>query len=348
MTRFLAPLALLLPLSGTALAASEFDPSADPAALASAFVKTDRLAMLASMKRAAIAQFRVEFAVENDAKASSSGTTGWSSSQSDIKLVGVTDEARQLIADQLHDKLVQDLAATGLEVVPHAVVRETEGYKSLGPVMRSGQEPLGTRTGKSVFVGARAMPYYLTNDDRHLGLGTTLGAFSTTQPQNIEPTIAKALNAAVFRVTVFVAFADQSTSGGLFNIGSSVKTSARLAIVPALTQFLIVMPDGRARVYLNDTILLGGDALVMKETTTTGEKATQAVANLVTGLLAGGGRSLAHYEASTTPDAYAAVVTRYGLALEAAMMSAMRPALGVTPAPAAPTDPPKAASAPPS
>jgi hypothetical protein len=319
-------------LGAPARAATDFDPAADPARLAAEYVKVERLQALAKVRRAAISQFRVEFAVENEGKAQSSGTTGWTSTQAEIKLVGIGDDVRQAIADELHDRFVKDLEAAGLEVVPHGTLRENAAYKSLAPVLRTGQVPVGTQAGKSIFVGAKGMPYYLTNDDRHLGVGTLLGGISTTQPQNIEPEIATSLDAAVFRVTLLVAFAEQSSRGGLFNTRSSVSTAARLALVPRLSQWLIVTPDGRARSYLDDMVSMGADAVQLVETTTEGEKAVQAAANAITSLLAGGARKRVSYEARTTPEAYRSVVTRYATALQAAMLSAVRPGLAVKPA----------------
>jgi hypothetical protein len=322
--------------------AAEFDPGADPAALAAEYVKAERVQALGAVKRAAIAQFRVEFAVENEGKAQSSGTRGWTSSKADIKLVGVGDDTRQAIADRLHDQFVQQLAVAGFEVVAPQALRDNEAYKSLGPVLRTSLEPVGTQTGKSVFVGARGLPYYLTNEDRHLGVGTLLGGLSTTQPQNIEPQIAKSLDAAVFRVTMLVAFAEQSSSGGFFNNRSSVQSSARLALVPRITQWLVITPDGPSRVVLDQAVPMAGDGMELVETTS--DKAAQAVANAITGLLAGGVRRTATYEARTTPQAYEAVVTRYGQALQAAMMSALRP--GRPPAATAATAAGDAASTP--
>ena len=48
------------------------------------------------------------------------------------------------------------LAAAGMEVVPYETLREDSGYKSLGPVLRTKQEPLGTQTGKSLRHGGRS------------------------------------------------------------------------------------------------------------------------------------------------------------------------------------------------
>jgi hypothetical protein len=327
MNRLLLSCVLAACLAATARAAP-FDPAAEPASVAADFIKSDRLSALAGVKKVAIANFRVEFAVENSSKAQSSGSKGWSSSASDVKLAGIDDEQRRAITDQLYDKLVQDLSAAGLEIVPYDTLREAEAYKAMAPVLKTSLEPVGTRQGKSVFVGARGMPTYFTNDDRHLGLGALLGGISTVQPQNHEPAIAKALDAAVLRATLVVAFAEQSKSGGLFRSASSVETKLGLAIVPELTQYLFVTPDGsKARVYLANAVVLPDDVLTLRDTTTQSEKTTQVVANLITGLLAGGVRSERHYEAAAVPEAYAAAVTRYGQAVAGAAVSLLRGAL---------------------
>src|SRR5215831_19506606 len=88
------------PFSAVAKAPPTFDPSAEPSALAKDFLKNDKVEALASVKRIAIVEYRVEFGVENSAKATSSGTTGWTASNSDIKLVGPADADRQAIADR--------------------------------------------------------------------------------------------------------------------------------------------------------------------------------------------------------------------------------------------------------
>jgi hypothetical protein len=314
-----------------------FDPAADPASLASAFLKTDRLAALAKVRRLAIAQFRVEFAVENNAKAQSSSSAAWTSARTDIKLVGVGPQTLQAIADQLHDRLVQDLGAAGVEVIPTATLRENAAYQSLAPAQKTTTEPVGTQAGQSIFVGARGQPWYFSNDDRHLGAGTLLGNLSTTQPQNIEPAIAKSLDAAVLRVTLAVAFAEQSSSGGLFASGSSVKTAVRLAIVPSLSQILIVTPDGSARVRLDRAIALDANALEMVDATS--DRAVQAAANVITGLFAKGGRISTQLEARTTPEAFSTAVLRHAQAVESAMVAALKPALPAPPEAAATAKP---------
>lgn len=314
-------LATLMPLLACAAAfakdAPVFDPAADPAALAASFVDVSNMKALAGAKKVAISQFRVEFAVENSAKATSSSSAGWTSTSSQVKLVGVPTETLQQVADAMEDRFVEELTKAGLEVVPYDVVKEDAAYKSLSPVLRTSNEPLGTQTGKSIFIGGHGTPYYLTNDDKHLGLGTMLGAFSTTQPQNIEPSIAKQLDAAVLRVTVMVAFADQKTSGGLFHTGSSVNTELGLTIVPKITGMLVVTPaSGKARATLDESVVMGSEIFDLRTTKKEG-------LSILSGL-----RSSKEYDAVTTPEAYSELVTKYGQALQSAMVAAIKPGLG--------------------
>ena len=328
MRSLLASLLLLASFAAVAKDPPPFDPAGDPAQQAATFLKGSKLEALGGAKRVAISQFRVEFMVENKGSASSSSSAGWTSSRSDIKLVGVSDEMRQSITDQLYDRLVKELTDAGVEVVPYEALSADENYKSMERVFKRTQEPVGMQAGKSVFVGPHGMPYYMTNDDKHLGLGALMGGMSTVQPQNIEPRIAESLQATVLRVTMSVKFADMKSSGGMFHMGSSVQTGEALAWVPDQTQFLFVTPDsGKARVVLAKTIMMPNDALTLKDITTKGEKATQLAANIVTGLFAGGGRTERHYEATANPDAYQTSITQYGTALESALMAIVRPAL---------------------
>ena len=328
MKRLCAVLLVLISASAFAKGAPQFDPAGDPAKLAATFLKSSKLIALGGVKRVAFSQFRVEFAVENSGKASSSASAGFTSSKSDIKLIGITDETRQAIADQLYDELVKGLTGAGVEVVPYETVSENERYKSMESILRRGQEPVGMQGGKSAFVGAHGTPYYFTNDDHHLGLGTALGGFSTVQPQNIEPRIAETLDATVVRATISVKFAEMDTRGGMFHTSSSVKTNEALALVPEQTSFLFVTPgSGKARVDLVKTINMPGDAITLRDVTTKGEKTTEAITNAFSGLLGGGIHSVRHYEAVAEPDGYRALVSQYGIAMESALMTVLQPAM---------------------
>ena len=276
MKRLAALLAALLAWSPVlAKDATPFDPKGDASAQAAKFLKASKLDALSGTKRVAISQFRVEFAIENKAHAHSSASGGWTSSNADITLVGVSDELRQVIADQLHDNLVSALTEAGIEVVPYETVSQDANYQSMEKILKRGQVQMGVMGGKSVFVGANGQPIYRTNDDRHIGLSDALGW------------------------------------------------------VPDQTQFLFVTPDsGKARVTLAKTILMGGDALEFTDTTTRGEKTTEAAFNVLGAVLgSGGGTKTRHFQATANPDAYLVAVTEYGVGLESALLALVKPAL---------------------
>ena len=306
---------LALCASASALAKSPpvFDPNAEPAALAHAFLKNDKVDALAAVKRIAIVEYRVEFGVENSAKATSSGTTGWTASSSDIKLVGPSDADRQAIADRLYDDFVAGLTQLGFEVLPYDVVKADKSYQSMSAKFQTRYEPWGTQLGKSAFVGARGIPYYFTNEDKHMGLSVLSSGGFTVQPQNIEPSIAKSLDAAVVRATIDVQFADMKTSGGIFHSSSSVKTSEGLTIVPEMSQYRIVVPGaGTSRIVLDETVAIASDSIDMKDITTSGQKTSEAVGNALGVVLGtGGAHTTRHYEATATPEGYRQALDQY-------------------------------------
>lgn len=315
-------------LSGTAVAKDEpvFDPGAEPAAIAQSFLDIDNAKALAGVRRVAIPCFRVEFATENSAKAQSSGTAGATAVKADITLTGVTDETRQAITDALYDQFVAALTAAGIEVLPYDTLKADPQYQSLGKRLLATPHPVGTGLGKSVFVGPRGAPTYTSNDDKHLSLGAMMGGFGA-QPQNIEPQIAKSLDAAVLRVNLAVQFAEQKKSGGMFKSGSSVQSGIRLAYVPELTQVLVVTPgDGKSRIMLDHLVPIEDQVIEVKDVETKGEKGVEAAANVITGLMTGITRNTAKYEAVANPATYAQGIERYGVALERAMAHAIRPA----------------------
>jgi hypothetical protein len=316
-----------LAVSGTALAKDEpvFDPDAEPATIAQTFLEIDNAKALAGLRRVAIPCFRVEFATENSAKAQSSGTMGATAVKADIKLTGVTDETRQAITNRLYDQLVGALTAAGLEVVPYDTLKDDPQYKSLGNRLLATPHPVGTQLGKSVFVGPMGAPTYTSNDDKHLGLGAQLGGFGP-QTQNIEPQIARSLDAAVLRVTMAVQFAEQKKSGGMFRNQSSVESGIRLAYVPELTQVLVVTPgSGKARITLDKLVPIEDPVVTIKDTETKGEKTAEAIGNAITGLMTGITRQTAKLEAVADPAVYEQGVGRYGAALERAMVHAIHP-----------------------
>jgi hypothetical protein len=121
----------------------------------------------------------------------------------------------------------------------------------------------------------------------------------------------------VLRVTVMVAFADQKTSGGMFHSSSSVSTELGLTIIPEITGMLAITPgSGKARATLEESVSMGTEIFQMNAV----KKGSYSILS--------GSYGEKNYEAVTTPDAYAGLVTKYGQAVQSAMVAAIKPGLG--------------------
>lgn len=323
MKRVLVSLLLLASITAAADGARPFNPAASPKKLAADFLRPSRLTALNGTRRVAIANFRVEFAVENSGEGGTSGSSVWNASKSVIKLVGITDSVRESIADQLYDKLVSGLQGTGVAVVPYETLRKVEGYRSLGPALKATQLLVTTQTGKSVFLGPHDLPIYFTSDDKHVSLSKALGGFGK-QPQSLELRMAESLDATILRVTLAVALMDV-TIGGPSWPGASSETRVALAFVPKLTEVLCVTPDdATARITLVNAVALPSDVLELRDVTPSAEQIAETVGSVLSGVYSGGIRKERRYEASAPPEKYQAAVTSYGTALEGAMVSLLR------------------------
>jgi hypothetical protein len=240
------------------------------------------------------------------------------------------------------------LIQLGFDVLPYDVVKAEKNYQSMSAKFQTRYEPWGTQLGKSAFVGARGIPYYFTNEDKHMGLSVLSSGGFTVQPQNIEPSIAKALDAAVVRATIDVQFADMKTSGGLFHSSSSVQTSEGLTIVPEMSQYRIVVPSaGTSRVVLDETIAIASDAIDMKDITTSGQKTSEAVGNALGVVLGtGGAHTTRHYEATATPEGYRQALGQYVGRYQQAALAMIGGGVGraYPPSAAAPAQPAPAAA----
>jgi hypothetical protein len=159
----------------------------------------------------------------------------------------------------------------------------------------------------------------MANNDR-LGLGAALGNFSTVQPQNIEPGIAKALDAAVLRVRVSVDIAKQHASGSMFGHSASADTKAQLGLMADYTEFVFVTPGGRARIWLSKYINAAEPVL---------ELVKGAKSHMDLSALGGGSSTDAKYAIVTTPEDYdyTRVVTEHLGVMETMFLSVIKPSL---------------------
>jgi hypothetical protein len=217
----------------------EFDLAADPAAQSKQFVNSKKVTALKGVKRVAIPNFQVEFAVENSASAFGGGSGGTASVKSKAMLVGVDGPIFEKIANELYDKLVNDLTAAGIEVLPYDKWKENEHYLKIKSKFKTGPVEMRTQDGRSVFYSAHGQPMYFFGKDTRIGGFDAIGqALTTVQPQNIEPGFARNIEAALLSVRMVVDIAKQSSSGHHLMGGyASVKTAAQLSIMAEFTDY---------------------------------------------------------------------------------------------------------------
>jgi hypothetical protein len=295
-----------------------YDLSKDATSQVGEYVKSRDLEALKGMKRVVIPVFQIEFAVENKTSAVGSGA----SVKAQARLSGVDRPQFEEITNQFYDKLVADLKGLGLEVVPYATLAGNESYKSMERVFKTSPQLIKTGDGLSLFYSPEGLPIYwggnMANNDR-LGLGAALGNFSTVQPQNIEPGIAKALDASVLRVRVSVDIAKQHASGSMFGHSASASTKAQLGLMADYSEFVFISPGGdRTRIWLGKYINAEEPVL---------ELVKGARSNIDLSALGGTSSSNAKYALVTNPEDYTRVVNQHLGVMETMFLSVVKSSL---------------------
>lgn len=295
-----------------------YDLSKDPASQASEYVKSKNLEGLKGVKRVVIPVFQIEFAVENKTSAVGSGA----SVKASARLSGVDRPVFEEIANQFYDKVVADLKGLGLEVIPYGTLKENESYKSMERIFKTSPQLIKTMDGLSLFYSPEGLPIYfggnLANNDR-LGLGAALANASTVQPQNIEPGIAKALDAAVLRVRVSVDIAKQHASGSMMGHSARADTKAQLGLMADFTEFVFITPgEGRTRIWLGKYVNAAEPVLDLVK----GQKSSMDLS-----ALGGGASTDAKYALVTTPEDYTRVVNEHLGVVETMFLSLIKPSL---------------------
>jgi len=296
----------------------EFDLAGDPSAQARTFVEGKKLAALKGLKRIAIPNFQVEFAVENSSSAFGGGTAGTASVKSRAVLAGIERELLQKIADEMYDKLVSDLTAAAIEVIPYEKFKDNANYLKVKSKFKESGVRMRTQDGWSLFYSAHGMPMYFFGKDTHIGgLDAIGGALTTVQPQNIEPGIARDLDATLLSVRMMVDIAKQASSGHHMMGGfASVKTTAQLNIMAEFTDYKFLTPhNGTAVVSLCKHLNSAEHIFEMK-------KAKDASYDPI--FLGGANNPAPDYVLVTTPEKYSKAVGAHLAATQAMFLSVLK------------------------
>jgi hypothetical protein len=165
---------------------------------------------------------------------------------------------------------------------------------------------------------AHGMPMYSFGKDTRLGGMDAIGsAFSTVQPQNIEPSVARSLDATLLSVRMVVDIAKQSSSGNHLMGGfASVKTATQLSIMAEFTDYKFQTPrDGTAELSLSKHLNSGENIFEIK-------KAKDV--NLDLGTLGGSNSGKVENVLVTQPETYARTVNAHLRAAHLMFMSVVK------------------------
>jgi hypothetical protein len=303
-----ALLASLKPASAEeAASAAESAPTAQPTVEAAApaadaapkpsvaeFVLAERPEALRGVKRVAITTFSVEYMTFLEAKVEGNwgNLIGNKPNDVSVKMVGHDPAGWQVVVDEFYDRLVADLTAAGIEVVPQEELRAAKEYAAVAKAATELPKEVSGRAGKGTYYGARDLPVLIQDEvqifrqgfkfggrppeDLYMGVGTKIAAgFSTAGVMNAERALAKKLDAHVLKVRMTV-LPTQVSQDHDFWVGGHVETKAAVSLVPFVNRYLFYTPGGKdARISVKQDLVSTRAAGELVDTTSGLSKANQ-------------------------------------------------------------------------
>jgi len=298
-------------------------------------VSVDSFKQLKDHKQVIITEFNVQFLTSKKASASSGRETeGAAHVNSNIKLLGLTNETFQAITDQAYTNFVKGLTALGLEVKPYSDYMARPEYENMKSYLKT--SPL--EVSASIFSGGQpsfvfaptGMPICLFGDESAVGSGSLMSAgMGRSAPHSIEPQIAKESGIAAVHVYLVVDFCQMEAKGGVFSYTATVDTKPQMSIAK-ISRCLFVfgggMTGGLEYVKMKNNAF-GKDEYVsaLNDVTTTGQKVGDAAAGVI-GILGGTGGTYKtrSYEAVADPALYQAAAIKYLTAVQDLMLDGIK------------------------
>ncbi len=294
-----------------------FSPETDHSGEANALIWVNKPGSAKGVRKVVVPFFQVQFVIDSDTTA----IAGKASAKSMVKLVGPSPDQMQAMTDRLYARLVAELTAAGLTVVPHGEARSYANYARL----QDGGKPSGSKVDghqgvNSLFFAPRGMTFYFlpTQDVAYSGAGS-FGGFSTAMLPPREQALMEESGAAVlgFRAVVdFAQLANNNKKSPFRMLRTRAKTSAQagIAIRPIATQLWLMTPQAkpgvtdmqnRMRFEVQAPLLIDTDAITsMTDARTGGDKTSEAFGNAL-GMLMGSGTSKTRkYDISVDTEAW--------------------------------------------
>lgn len=307
---------------GQLFEAKPIDLTAEPAPTAEKAVKCENMKKLKDVKKVVVSSFNVQFVTARKANAHAGGTSdkGAAYVHSDVTLKGLDDTIFQAITDEAYTNFVNELKASGFEVMPYAEYAALPEYGQM-----KGAFDTSPMNDKALFSGMptrifapTGMPVVFYGDEVTVSASAKLGATAAQlshSPANVEPQIVKQTGVPVVRVFMLVDFCQIDSSGGMFSMSASVKTKPQL-MIGRESRAIFLFGSGfsdQQNVHLAN-YAYGKENYInaYNDVTTTSQAVGDAAANVI-GILGGTGdvHKTRSYEAEADPDAYKMLSVKY-------------------------------------
>jgi hypothetical protein len=217
-------------------------------------------------KRVAVPGYRVIFTTRSKVVARAEdwlgGVGGGSSSGAkatmEVVLGNVDFATLQAVADAAYADFIDNLKASGIEVVPLETITASAAFQKIKPTVSTADAPHTKRSRDKktdyIVVSPSAIPLWFTNWDGDVsdqGMNQTNIRAITT--------MAKELDTLVLFPIMHVDFATIGGSGGKFARRASVSAKAAIYANPAYTLFFLANEKGGAFARMTDGIGVEGD-----------------------------------------------------------------------------------------
>jgi hypothetical protein len=227
----LGSLALILSLASSAFAITAEDCyNANPAKV----IDVSGIKKIKKPVRLAIAGYQVSFVVRNKATAHAMNALGSGTAKSSMEtFLGNVDYAlMQEIADAAYADFVEQMKATGHQVLSEEEVKGAKAYAKLTKVPVSATSPHYTKMQNMhiIVVPASGLPLWFNKFD---GLSANKGANNVRTMGELE----KELQAVVIQPSITLDFAYLDAAGGKFARKASVEAQNGMLLVPAATVY---------------------------------------------------------------------------------------------------------------
>lgn len=283
-------------------------------------VKVTSAKNIQGARRVTVGQFTIGFLIErkDSAKAGGGITGSGFGGRSTVRsqLAGYTEAEFQQIADAAYLDFVAQLAAAGFEVTDRAALA---AYPALARVTGEARpKEMTTITGrddkaKVLFVSASqtAPLRLLAGDVAASGFGAMGIIMSGTQAAGAFTNYAKENDTRVLNVVYYLDFAKSEEYGGWFRSSSAVSVTGSLAMMPDQSKLSLIGPNYKsATLALAEPVAVGGDFFRKDDAMSGGEKASNAIGNVI-GFIGGvGTNSSQKFTFTPEPGAYSAGAVR--------------------------------------